>query len=243
MHALLYAAGTLAPRTPLSSTNLPCVGLAATPSSELLVVGTAHTPCQSAAEVEAVITAARPDVVVLELDPERLERLLLSAPGTAERRYGADFAAAAKAARDIGVPMVLGDVKARDTAAALRAAGPLADTGRVRRALSLALRGSRPERTLRLLQPASVVGSLRDDPAKLLPLLAGAWWTVLLGAVAAFTMPVAASASVGADADWLAALATAAEALADAAALALAVRVPEAPLPEARAAPRQPVSL
>ncbi|EOD33904.1 hypothetical protein EMIHUDRAFT_228967 [Emiliania huxleyi CCMP1516] len=105
MHALLYAAGTLAPRTPLSSTNLPCVGLAATPSSELLVVGTAHTPCQSAAEVEAVITAARPDVVVLELDPERLERLLLSTPGTAERRYGADFAAAAKAARDIGVPM------------------------------------------------------------------------------------------------------------------------------------------
>ena len=42
---------TAAPRAPLTRPTLPCVGLVASSTRELLVVGTAHTPCRSAAEV------------------------------------------------------------------------------------------------------------------------------------------------------------------------------------------------
>ena len=70
-------AASMAALPPLPTrVNLPCVGLVASPTRELLVVGTAHTPCRSGAEATAVITAAKPDVVVIELDQERLERLI-----------------------------------------------------------------------------------------------------------------------------------------------------------------------
>ena len=97
------------------------------------MVGTAHTRCRSAAEVEAVIAAAQPDVVVIELDQERLERLLADGGDS----YGADFAAAAAAAARVGAPVILGDIKARQTAAALRALGPAADGTRLLRAARL----------------------------------------------------------------------------------------------------------
>ena len=209
-------------RTPISTTNLKCVGLAASDSRELVVVGTAHTPCRSAAEVEKVISSAKPDVVVLELDQERLERLLCESP--ADRKYGADFAAAAYAATAIGAPIILGDVKARTTVASLRALGPLADVNRVWRAIRLAFGGSSTD-NLRVLQPASIAGSLYDDPAKLLPLLAGLWWIVLLSGIAALTMPATAAASVDAGAEWLNTFASALTTVADVAALALAARV------------------
>ena len=80
-----------------------------------------------------------------------------------------------------------------------RALGPLADVNRVWRAIRLAFGGSSTD-SLRLLQPASIAGSLYDDPAKLLPLLAGLWWIVLLSGIAALTMPATAAASVDAGA-------------------------------------------
>lgn len=172
-----------------------------------------------------MIAAAKPDVVVLELDQERLEGLLRDE--SASPTYGADFAAAAQAAVGIGAPIILGDVKARRTIASLQAIAPIADAARIGRAARLALPGrggTRPD-ALRV-QPVSVLGSLYDDPGKLLPLLAGLWWTVLLSAAAASTstMPAAAVAgtTAGAPFEWAAA---GASTLLAAAVLALGVRV------------------
>ena len=185
-----------ASRPPLTSVNLPCVGLVASATRELVVVGTAHTPCNSPAEVSAVISAAKPDVVVLELDQERFEQLMLQ--DDADRKIGADFAAGAAAAKKVGATIILGDVKVRKTVASLRAMGPVADFPRFLRAARTALGGAPADsasRDLRAMQPVSVLGTLRDDPAKLLPLLAGIWWTILLSAIAAATMPSADAAA------------------------------------------------
>ena len=62
---------------------LPCVGVVADKSRELFVVGTAHTPCRSAAEVAAVIRAVKPDVVMVELkgiDAYTRERIIEGLP-------------------------------------------------------------------------------------------------------------------------------------------------------------------
>lgn len=194
--AVPLSARTLGARPSLKQPALPCVGLAASSTRELIVVGTAHTPCRSAAEVSSVILTAKPDVVIVELDQERLETLQRLAPS--ELKYGADLAAAASAADRLGVPIVLGDAKARETMASLRAPGAIADPARLQRAARLWLgdflmgRGGRDE--LRL-KPVSVARSLVDDPAKMLPLLAGLWWAVLLSA--ATMMPRAAPAIDG----------------------------------------------
>ena len=71
--AVPLSARTLGARPSLKQPALPCVGLAASSTRELIVVGTAHTPCRSAAEVSSVILTAKPDVVIVELDQERLE--------------------------------------------------------------------------------------------------------------------------------------------------------------------------
>ena len=60
-----------------SSGSLPrCVGKVTSPSGTVVVVGTAHTPCRSEAEVDEVISTLKPDAVLLELDQERLDLLL-----------------------------------------------------------------------------------------------------------------------------------------------------------------------
>ena len=51
--------------------GLDCVGCVAGPSGTVVVVGTAHTPCKSEAEVCEVISRLKPDAVILELDQER----------------------------------------------------------------------------------------------------------------------------------------------------------------------------
>jgi hypothetical protein len=186
--------------------TLPCVGTVASGSRELLVIGTAHTPCRSSAEVSALIAQSRPDVVIIELDQERLECLLRTdEQGNGEQlRYGADFAAAVRGAAELGVPIVLGDAKARDLVARLRAAGAVADGERLWRAVQLALKGGRITDGVRASY-VNVASSLRDDPAKMLPLLAGVWWTVLLtglsGLATAPALPVGADeAAAGQDA-------------------------------------------
>ena len=195
----------------------PCESFA---RRRLLVVVTAHTPCRSAAEVSAVIAAAKPDVVVLELDQERLEGLLRE--DSTQQNYGADFAAAANAAVGVGAPIILGDVKARRTIASLRAPGPIADTSRITRAARLALRRVATTDDALRVQPVSIVGSLIDDPGKLLPLLAGLWWTILLSAIATSATPAAAASTAGTPADLAVA---GASTLLGAAVLALGARV------------------
>lgn len=177
---LAAATFTLSRLPPLSRFNtLPCVGTVASGSRELLVIGTAHTPCRSSAEVSALIAQSRPDVVIIELDQERLECLLRTDEQGEQLRYGADFAAAVRGAAELGVPIVLGDASTRDLVARLRAAGAVADGERLRRAVQLALKGGRITDGVRASY-VNVASSLRDDPAKMLPLLAGVWWTVLL---------------------------------------------------------------
>jgi len=161
---------------PLPLPRLPCCGLVASPSRELLVVGTAHTPCQSAAQVKAIIAKARPDVVVIELDPDRLAALLQGADPS-KRNYGEDFVAAATTASSVGAHIILGDAEAEDTFRLLRTIGPLADGKRLARGLQLAAKrfGRSSSDALRI-QPVSELASLMEDPGKLLPLLAASWW-------------------------------------------------------------------
>jgi len=170
---------------PIPWPQLPCCGLVANPRRELLVVGTAHTPCQSAAEVTAIIERSRPDVVVIELDQERLEALLEdNEPAVfSTRPLGEDFKAAFTAATSVGAYIVLGDAKARDTFGSLRTVGPIVDGKRIARGLHLATSRLRRSSSDALrIQPVSEVASLLDDPGKLIPLLAVSWWTFFLDA-------------------------------------------------------------
>ena len=189
---------TAAARASLATmSRLPCVGTVASPdgSRELIVVGTAHTPCRSAEEVAAAIDRARPDVVVIELDQERLDGLL-SGGGT--RRYGADFEAAVRSASHLGVPIVLGDAKARDTFALMRAPGALMSGARLGRAVQLALFTPPDARASYVNIPAT----LYADPAKMLPLLAGVWWTVLLSGLSGLVIsPLSPATAAAAAAD------------------------------------------
>ena len=74
--------GVLAADWP-SNLRLPCVGRLSSPLGRVVVVGTAHTPCQSEAEVSHVISTLKPEMVVLELDQERLDLLLDGSRGRA----------------------------------------------------------------------------------------------------------------------------------------------------------------
>jgi len=68
-----------------------------------------HTPSAlQSAEVAAVIAELRPDVVLIELDQERL--LLLAERGGADSRYGAELAVAAQASRGEAVFRIGGAV-------------------------------------------------------------------------------------------------------------------------------------
>jgi hypothetical protein len=141
-------------------------------------------------------------------------------------RYGADFAAAVRGAAELGVPIVLGDAKARDLVARLRAAGAVADGERLWRAVQLALKGGRLTDGVRASY-VNVASSLRDDPAKMLPLLAGVWWTVLLTGLSG--LATAPASPVGADEagviPWLATAALELSAFGGALVLLLCVRV------------------
>ena len=66
----------------------------------LVVIGTVHTPSkQQRVEVAELIAATRPDIVVVELDAERLELLLNKQQNQGEMlAYGAELAEAVAAA-------------------------------------------------------------------------------------------------------------------------------------------------
>ena len=158
--------------------GLDCVGCVAGPSGTVVVVGTAHTPCKSEAEVSEVISMLRPDAVILELDQERLDLLL---EGRGASGYGDEFAAAARAADEADAPVILGDVRIRDIRnALLREWRP--DAARLLRAARLTAPAWRRTATTasEALVRVDVLRAFMDDPAKLRPLTGGTVWTAAL---------------------------------------------------------------
>lgn len=72
---------------------------------EVVLVGTAHVSERSAAEVRDAVREEDPDVVAVELDPRRYEKLKQQDDTT----YGGDMAAAVEEAEESGVPVALID--------------------------------------------------------------------------------------------------------------------------------------
>ena len=72
---------------------------------EVVLVGTAHVSEKSAAEVRDAVRKEDPDVVAVELDPRRYEKVKQQKDTT----YGGDMAAAVTEAEARGVPVVLID--------------------------------------------------------------------------------------------------------------------------------------
>ena len=156
--------------------GLDCVGCVAGPSGTVVVVGTAHTPCKSEAEVCEVISILQPDAVILELDQERLDLLL---EGRGASGYGDEFAAAARAADEAGVPVVLGDARIRDIQQQLlRVWRP--DAARLLRAARLTAPAWTPATASEAVVRVDVLRAFMDDPAKLKPLTGATVWTAAL---------------------------------------------------------------
>jgi hypothetical protein len=94
-------------------------------TTEIFIIGTSHFACNSASEVQTLISTVSPDGVVLELDPERCLRLTKQSAGidasgaisanTEELLYGADFVAAINTCQDMDIPLFLGDEYAQET--------------------------------------------------------------------------------------------------------------------------------
>jgi len=152
--------------------GLDCVGCVAGPSGTVVVVGTAHTPCKSEAEVCEVISILQPDAVILELDQERLDLLL---EGRGASGYGDEFAAAARAADEAGVPVILGDARIRDIRnQLLRVWKP--DAARLLRAARLTAPAWTPATASEAVVRVDVLRAFMDDPAKLKPLTGATVW-------------------------------------------------------------------
>jgi len=181
-----FFAPTMAMPSELIDLGLDCVGCVAGPSGTVVVIGTAHTPCKSEAEVREVISRLKPDAVILELDQERLD-LLLEGRGGLGGGYGDEFAAAARAAEEAGVPVVLGDARIRDIRnQLLRVWRP--DAARLLRAARLAAPWT-PATASEGVIRVDVLRAFVDDPAKLKPLTGATVWTAALLAASALARP------------------------------------------------------
>lgn len=101
-------------------------------TGDVRVVGTAHISSTSASRVREVIREERPDVVAVELDRGRYERLREFAD---KRGYGVDMRAAVEEAERLGVPVALIDRDVHVTARRLWNAMSLFE--RVKMAFSL----------------------------------------------------------------------------------------------------------
>ena len=113
----------------------PAVGSVSSATRTLTVIGTVHTPSAvQRAEVRAVIDAAQPDAVVVELDAERLETLW-DRSRDATPAYGAELAEAVRSARARGSLVVLGD--AIKPVRAVVEAAPFLDLERIARGARL----------------------------------------------------------------------------------------------------------
>ena len=178
---------------PSAAATAASVGRVACDGRELLVLGTAHTPCASAAEARALVASAKPDVLMLEIDQERLDALLQRGSSLYGVPLGAEFAAAFEEGEGVGAIPVLGDAKvtratltlalrlrcsppplprqARDTLDALRlgAGAWFADPKRFRRAIRIALPFSAADDVE--VKTVDIPAAIREDPDKVTPLL------------------------------------------------------------------------
>lgn len=79
-------------------------------------MGTSHFRCNSAAEVRSVILEEKPDGVVVELDPERVVRLTKEHALSSENQlFGADLLSAIDTARELDIPLFIGDEYTQET--------------------------------------------------------------------------------------------------------------------------------
>ena len=171
-HATIVLAILLAPLVLALTPSMPSVGRIKTPSADVFVFGSVHTPsAKQLHEVSSLISEVQPDVVLLELDQQRLE-VLLSQPDTA---YGAELAVAARSANEAGAVVLLGDAKERDSVASVLAMdASIADGERVARAVRFALDPPRLSSVARIDVPAALLA----DPFKALPIVVAALVTL-----------------------------------------------------------------
>ena len=170
--------------------RLPCVGSVSSATRTLRVIGTVHTPSrQQLGEVAQLIRSTRPDVVLVELDQPRLERLLEQQQVGGQPTLGAELAEAVAVAAACDIPVVLGDaVLPLD---GLWRGRPFIDGARLRRASRLRLRRHFPDVEVRRV---SVGRTFAADPQKAAPLLLSVGLTILLLA-AATAVPASADAA------------------------------------------------
>jgi hypothetical protein len=157
------------------------------------VIGTSHFRCDSYKEVSALIRQKQPDGVVIELDPERLLRLTLDDATTrtaaksnvssngeemiGNRWFGGDFLSAIETAKELDIPIFLGDEYPIETR--LRFTNTIfdIDSYNAKKLLTAMASFISPRSNDRInghLQMLSVdvFGTFLEDPQKLLPLAA-----------------------------------------------------------------------
>jgi hypothetical protein len=203
-----------------------CAGTLQSADRSLIVLGTVHTPSAAqSADIAAVIARHRPDVVLIELDQERL--LLLAERGGVSSRYGSELAVAAQAARKAGAAVVLGDT-VRPLPALLSTSAPLADPVRLARAARLAFyRPSSSAPPGLACRFVDVRRTLASDPTRAAPLFAAAAFTLSGVALSVAMGPpqLAAAADAPLWESWVAGATRAADWLVTFLLCALAVRV------------------
>ena len=149
-----------------------------------VVIGTSHLRCNSAREVRELIGQVRPDGVVVELDPERAVRLTKAGAGSGDAEsgdggpgvlFGEDFLSAIDAAKELDVPLFLGDEYPKETRERLVRTALVPGSygaGRLLAALSprRSAGGNGPGSSSSSSSRIDLAGSLVQDPRKLLPL-------------------------------------------------------------------------
>ena len=185
------------------------VGTVSCGPRKVTVIGTVHTPSQrQREEVAALIEEVAPDIVLVELDAERLE-VLWDRSRDAPPAYGAELAEAVRAAIAADAPVVLGD--AVKPVRAVFEAAPFLDARRLARGARLLVGASPPPEGV-ALQRLDVFKSLATDPAKAAPLLTAVAMTVVGAAAANAAAPGAAGGGAAALVDGAACLAVVAAA-------------------------------
>lgn len=157
----------------------PHIAYTSNDNTEIFIIGTSHFSSNSADEVKDLISAVKPDGVVLELDPERCLRLTKQSCGfdasgsqtdSGDVVYGADFLSAINACQELDIPLFLGDEYAQETRERLlQSIGDLNAYSPESLVQSLF-----PESSVHNHNNQSRIGSIetfRQDPQKLTPLV------------------------------------------------------------------------
>jgi hypothetical protein len=160
----------------------PHIAYTSNNNAEIFIIGTSHFSSNSANEVKTLISAVKPDGVVLELDPERCLRLTkqscgFDASGTrtksdGEVLYGADFLSAINSCQEMDVPLFLGDEYVQATKERLlESIGKIDAYSPVPLIQSLFPGGATQHGKQRARSTIDVIETFRRDPKKLTPLV------------------------------------------------------------------------